>query len=109
MNGRQEGSLREPQQALIAVCAQLQKLEDRLMTFCDSLPQPGEAFDPLAELRGRVECVLSDLLRDAIMTLGGAATESESQLHRDFLWRREWLAAARTPPAFLSNQSIGGE
>jgi len=80
--------------ALRDAAAELRQLDGRLAGIGRELPQPDAEFDVLAELRGAVDVVRTDLLADAIDTLASAAAASEPALRCRFAERQGWLAAA---------------
>ncbi len=82
------------QSAIHETTAELRRLDRRLAEISDSLPQANGEFDMLAELRGAVDTVRSDLLADAIATLDTAASVTEPDLRCRFTERQGWLAAA---------------
>ncbi len=84
-------SIAATQHHLRAILGELRRLDDRLTDLCEALPEPGAEFEALGELRGRIECLQSDLLLDAMATLWAGASRSEAELYEDFLWRRKRL------------------
>ncbi len=91
---RRRSHVSDVQTAIQDATAELQRLDHRLGEIGDTLPQANGEFDMLAELRGAVDDVRSDLLADAIATLDTAATATESDLRCRFTERQGWLAAA---------------
>ncbi len=64
-----------------------------LADIARDLPQANGDFDMLAELRGALDTVPSNLLADAVDTLTVAATAKETDLRRRFDERQHHLAA----------------
>lgn len=81
----------EMQRVLFRVRAKLYESDAELEQLCETLPEPTEDFDTGAELRGTLECVREDLLKDAISTLRVAARRSEEEWRRAFERRLELL------------------
>ena len=71
------------------VAASLRFAQHRLAEIVRDLPELGEAFNLLAELRLAAETVSVDVLSDAILTLQSVAILSESELRSRFYWRSQ--------------------
>ncbi len=84
-------TLADLQTALLAKAIELRAIEESLAALVEDLPTPDARFGALEELRGMVDCVRSDLLSDAMMTLERAAITSEGDLHRLFYERQRQL------------------
>jgi hypothetical protein len=84
----------DTQRAIQDATGELRGLDRQLAEIAADLPQANGEFDILAELRGAVDAVRSDLLADAIATLDTASTATESGLRCRFTERQGWLAAA---------------
>ncbi len=91
---RRRSSVSDVQSAIQEATAEFRRLDQRLAEISDGLPQTNGEFDILAELRGAVDIVRTDLLVDVIATLHTAATATESDLRCRFTERQGWLAAA---------------
>jgi hypothetical protein len=85
----------ETREAIQRLANDLRGIESRMANLCATLPEPGEDFDPLAEMWGALHCVNSDLIADAIKTLQLAATRDEADLRRHFDQRQQLLAHPR--------------
>ena len=83
------------QDAIRGVVGNLRRIGERMDELCQSLPEPGHEFEPLAELGGVVDCVNRDLVADAIRTLELAASQGEAELRREYDRRQRQLAAPR--------------
>ena len=79
------------QTELLAAAISLRGIDESLAGLAEELPTPGDRFDALAELRGAIDCVRSDLLSDAMTTLERAAILSEGELYRHYCERRRVL------------------
>ncbi len=55
-----------PQSTILELAAELRRLDERLDEIASGLPQVNGEFNLLAEIRGAVDVVRSDLLADAI-------------------------------------------
>jgi len=76
------------------VATELRSLDGRLAFAAQALvdiPDTGDGFSMLCELRGAIDGVREDLLADAIETLEVAGTLSEGELRRRFAERRRLL------------------
>ena len=71
------------------VAASLRFAQHRLAEIVRDLPELGEAFNLLAELRLAAETVSVDALSDAILTLQTVAVLSEGELRSRFYWRSQ--------------------
>jgi hypothetical protein len=91
---RQRSPVNDTQRAIKDTTAELRRLDRQLAEIAEHLPQANGEFDMLAELRGAVDVVRTDLLADAITTLATAAMADESNLRGRFTERQGWLAAA---------------
>lgn len=78
---------------LSALVAELRELDRRLEDLIEPLPAGDGSFKVLAEIRGTVETVRTDLLDDAIATLEALAVASDRELRRRFDERLSWLEA----------------
>ena len=78
----------EAQEAIRDILAGLRQVQGRLARLCAKLPEPSGEFEPLAELRGMLECVSSDLLCDAITTLEAGSGRDVLGLLVDYLNRQ---------------------
>ncbi len=87
--------MQSTQDAIRRVAKQLRRIEGRISEVCANLPEPGDEFEPLAELCGLLRCVNSDLLMDAIKTLELAASQSEAELLREFNRRQQLVPRPR--------------
>jgi hypothetical protein len=85
----------ETREAIRRLANDLRGIESRMANLCATLPEPGEDFDPLAEMWGALHCVNNDLIADAVKTLQLAATRGEADLRRDFDQRQQLLADPR--------------
>lgn len=83
----------EVQRVLFRVRAKLYESDTELERLCGTLPEPTGDFDARAELRGTLECVRKDLLKDAISTLRVAARRTEEEWRRAFEHRFELLVS----------------
>ena len=90
---RQRSPVHDAQRAIKDATAELRRVDRQLAEIAERLPQANGEFDMLAELRGAVDVVRSDLLADAIATLATAASATESDLRCRFTERHGWLAA----------------
>ncbi|MCP4549301.1 MAG: hypothetical protein GY835_22845 [bacterium] len=79
------------QLVLLKLRAQLRESAAELEQLCQTLPEPAEDFDARAELRGTLECVLTDLLEDAVSTLRVAAKRTEEEWRLAFEQRSQLL------------------
>ncbi len=91
---RRRSPVNDVQSAVQEATAELRRLDHRLAEISEHLPQANGEFDMLAELRGAVDVVRSDLLADAIVTLDTTASVTEADLRCRFTERQGWLAAA---------------
>ena len=82
------------QQQVRELLVDLECLDQRLAHLCAQLPEPGEEFVALAEVRGLLSCVRTDLLADAIETLEKAATRDEAGLRLVFARRQHLRGGA---------------
>ena len=82
------------QHQLAEITADLRRIDQRLDTLAQNLPEPDEDFHILKELRAAADCVRGDLLQDAIETLDNAATLSPIELWRRFEERKQWRVTA---------------
>ena len=79
--------------ALLDAVSDLESIQSRLLAAAATLPAPQEgAFVAAAELRGIIDCVVRDLIEDALETLLAASLKTEEQLRRDYRDRQRWLA-----------------
>jgi hypothetical protein len=90
---RRQRPVEDTQRAIKDATAELRRVDRQLAEIAERLPQANGEFDMLAELRGTVDVVRSDLLADAITTLA-ASLADESSLQGRFTERQGWLAAA---------------
>ncbi len=72
---------------------ELRRLDERIADIARDLHQANGALDILAELRGALDTIRSDLLADAVDTLTVAATAKETDLRRRFEERHDRFAA----------------
>jgi hypothetical protein len=91
---RRQRPVEDTQRAIKDATAELRQVDRQLAEIAEHLPQANGEFDMLAELRGAVDVVRTDLLADAITTLVTAALADESNLRGRFVERQSWLAAA---------------
>ena len=82
------------QHQLAEITADLRRIDHRLETLVQDLPELDEDFHILKELRAAADCVRGDLLQDAIETLDNAATLSPIELRRRFEERKQWRVTA---------------
>ncbi len=75
--------------AILHVVEELKRLDNRLAWISKDLPQLqlGQGFSVHAELRGAIDTVRVDLLRDAISTLNLVCQASERNHHDRYLVR----------------------
>ncbi len=78
------------QRAMLAAASDLEAVAERLAHLAERLPPPLGRRRYLAELRGAIDCVRSDLLADAVDTLKATATLDEAELRRSDLRRVAW-------------------
>lgn len=87
-------SVQEAQETLARAAGELIGLEDRLAKVLEELPESPEReameegkipCDVATDLRGALECVISDNLRPAIRTLEDAASVTAERLEEE--WR----------------------
>ncbi len=79
--------------ALWKICADLREVDEQLAQICETLPAPTPTFNARGELRGKIQCVRTDLLRDAITTLNEAAKRGcEAEWRREYDLRSRFLA-----------------
>jgi hypothetical protein len=90
----QPSPVHDTQRAIKDATEELRRVDRQLAEITERLPQANGEFDMLAELRGAVDVVRTDLLADAIATLDVASTADESNLRGRFVERQSWLAAA---------------
>ena len=90
---RRRSSVSDVQTAIKGAAGDLRRLDQRLADIARDLPQGNGAFDMLADLRGALDTVRSDLLAAAVDTLTVAATADETELRRRFDERQGLLAA----------------
>ena len=88
---RRRASARSPRGEIRRLVADLRALDGRMGSLVETLPEPGDVFEPLAELAAGLACVRGDLLADAIATLEALATLDDEALRRRFEERRRWL------------------
>ena len=81
-------SVGEIQEAIREAAFELRRIQGRLGELCESLPEPGHEFEPLAQLWTVLDSVNRNLIAEAIRTLELAAPRSEDRC-------RQQLAAAR--------------
>lgn len=88
---------REAQCAVQEIAYVLQALLERLQWIGGSLPEPPDAelmyndakpYSVAVDLRGAIECTVSDDLQPAVRRLTQAATATDESLRRDFEERR---------------------
>jgi septal ring factor EnvC (AmiA/AmiB activator) len=91
---RQPSTVHDTQRAIKDATEELRRVDRQLAEIAEHLPQANGEFDMIAELRGAVDVVRTDLLGDAIATLATASLVDESSLRRRFTARQGWLAPA---------------
>ncbi len=91
---RRRSPVSDVQSAIRDTTTELRRVDRQLGEISDSLPQANGEFDMLAELRGAIDTVRSDLLSDAIATLDTAGSVTEPDLRCRFTERQGWLAEA---------------
>ncbi len=90
---RRRSPVSDAQVAIMGAVGELRRLDERLADIARDLPQANGDFDMLAELRGALDAVRSDLLVDAVDTLTVAATARETELRRRFTERQDRVVA----------------
>ena len=92
---RRSPSVAETRAAIFGIAGDLRRLESQITDLCRRLPEGGDDFEPLVEIRGALHCVNGELIADAIETLQFAATRGAAELRDDFDRRRQLLAVPR--------------
>ncbi len=90
---RRRSPVSDVQIAIMGAAGDLRRLDQRLADLARALPQANGDCGMLAELRGILDAVRSDLLADAVDTLTVAATAEETDLRRRFDERQDRFAA----------------